>query len=201
MFDWGDKEEEAFQLLKQKLCSAPILDLPKGAENFIVYCDTSHNRLGVVLMQRDKVIAYTSRQLKIHEKNHDLELGALVKGKYLRAQILSAQAEAKKLENFKAEDVGGMLKKKLEPRDDGTVHSTFHVSNLKKCLSDESLVILLDEILIDNELHFIKEPIEIMNHEVKRLKQSRIPIIKVRGNSRRGLMFTWEREDQFKKKY
>ncbi|GKG38491.1 putative reverse transcriptase domain-containing protein [Tanacetum coccineum] len=56
-FDWGDKQESAFQLLKEKLCSAPILALPKGAENFIVYCDASHNGLGVVLMQNEKVIA------------------------------------------------------------------------------------------------------------------------------------------------
>ncbi|GJY10873.1 putative reverse transcriptase domain-containing protein, partial [Tanacetum coccineum] len=80
-FDWVDKEEGVFQLLKQKLCSVPILALLKGAENFIVYCDASHKGLGVVLMQREKVIAYTSRELKIHEKNyitHDLELGAVV---------------------------------------------------------------------------------------------------------------------------
>nr|GEU34815.1 putative reverse transcriptase domain-containing protein [Tanacetum cinerariifolium] len=67
-FDWGDKQEATFQLLKEKLCSAPILALPKGAENFIVYCDASHKGLGVVLMQMEKVIAYASRQLKIHEK-------------------------------------------------------------------------------------------------------------------------------------
>ncbi|GKF32793.1 putative reverse transcriptase domain-containing protein, partial [Tanacetum coccineum] len=80
-FDWGDKQEAAFQLLKEKLCSAPILALPEGAENFIVYCDASHKGLGVVLMQNEKVIAYASRQLKIHEKNyttHDWEIGALV---------------------------------------------------------------------------------------------------------------------------
>ncbi|GJV48981.1 putative reverse transcriptase domain-containing protein [Tanacetum coccineum] len=80
-FDWGEKEEAAFQLIKQKLCSAPILALPKGSENFIVYCDASHKGLGDVLMQNEKVIAYASRQLKIHEKNyttHDLELGAVV---------------------------------------------------------------------------------------------------------------------------
>ncbi|GJV59537.1 putative reverse transcriptase domain-containing protein [Tanacetum coccineum] len=80
-FDWGEKEETAFQLIKQKLCSAPILALPKGSENFIVYCDASHKGLGDVLMQNKKVIAYASRQLKIHEKNyttHDLELGAVV---------------------------------------------------------------------------------------------------------------------------
>ncbi|GKB84818.1 hypothetical protein Tco_0957090, partial [Tanacetum coccineum] len=81
------------------------------------------------------------------------------------------------------------------------VHSTFYVSNLKKCLSDEQLEIPLDEIHIDDKLHFVEEPVEIMDHEVKRLKQSRIPIIKVRWNSRRGPEFTWEREDQFRKKY
>ncbi|GJY47060.1 putative reverse transcriptase domain-containing protein, partial [Tanacetum coccineum] len=76
-FEWGDKQET----LKKKLCSAPILALPQGAEDFIVYCDASHKGLGAVLMQNEKVIAYASRQLKIHEKNyttHDLELGAVV---------------------------------------------------------------------------------------------------------------------------
>ncbi|GKE99857.1 putative reverse transcriptase domain-containing protein, partial [Tanacetum coccineum] len=80
-FVWGDKQEAAFQLLKQKLCSAPILALPEGREDFISYCDASKKGLGAVLMQREKVIAYASRQLKIHEKNyttHDLELGAVV---------------------------------------------------------------------------------------------------------------------------
>ncbi|GJS39326.1 reverse transcriptase domain-containing protein [Tanacetum coccineum] len=80
-FDWSEKAEAAFQLLKQKLCSASILALPEGSENFVVYCDASHKGLGAVLMQREKVIAYASRQLKIHEKNyttHDLELRAIV---------------------------------------------------------------------------------------------------------------------------
>ncbi|GJY10096.1 putative reverse transcriptase domain-containing protein [Tanacetum coccineum] len=80
-FEWGDKQEAAFQLLKQKLCSAPILALPEGSEDFIAYCDTSKKGLGAVLIQREKVISYASRQLEIHEKNyttHDLELGAVV---------------------------------------------------------------------------------------------------------------------------
>ncbi|GKD09092.1 hypothetical protein Tco_1188777 [Tanacetum coccineum] len=81
------------------------------------------------------------------------------------------------------------------------VHSTFHVSNLKKCFVDEPLAILLDEIQIDDKLNFIEEPVEIMDREVKRLKQSGIPIVKVHLNSRRGPEFTWEREDQMKKKY
>ncbi|GJS60465.1 putative reverse transcriptase domain-containing protein [Tanacetum coccineum] len=80
-FEWGDKQKAAFQTLKDKLCSAPILAIPQGAENFIVYCDASHKGLGAVLMQNEKVITYTSRKLEIHKKNyttHDLELGAVV---------------------------------------------------------------------------------------------------------------------------
>ncbi|GJU27214.1 putative reverse transcriptase domain-containing protein [Tanacetum coccineum] len=80
-FEWDDKQEATFQTLKNKLCSAPILALPQGAENFIVYCDASHKGLGVVLMQNEKVISYASRHSKIHEKiytTHDLELGAVV---------------------------------------------------------------------------------------------------------------------------
>ncbi|GKA04467.1 hypothetical protein Tco_0683587 [Tanacetum coccineum] len=80
-FDWGEEQESAFQLLKQKLCDAPIITLPEGSDDFVMYCDTSIKGLGAVLMQRTKVIAYASRQLKDHEKNyttHDLELGAVV---------------------------------------------------------------------------------------------------------------------------
>ncbi|GJY65674.1 putative reverse transcriptase domain-containing protein [Tanacetum coccineum] len=87
------------------------------------------------------------------------------------------------------------------PRELQGVHNTFHYSNLKKCLSDEDLIIPLDEVRIDEKLHFIEEPIEIMDREVKQLKQSRISIVKVRWNSSRGPEYTWEREDQMWKKY
>nr|GEY27208.1 hypothetical protein [Tanacetum cinerariifolium] len=370
----------AFQLLKEKLCSTPILALHEGVENFIVYCDASYKGLGVVLMQNEKVISYASRQLKIHAMNyatHDLELGAVVfalkiwrhylygtkftidydceiryhKGKAnvvadalsrkeqikplrIRAlvmtigldlpnQILEAQTEARKQKKphcrrcgrswlscygdlralimheshkskysvhpgsdkmsklntknhlltgpelihettekiaqikqiiqaardrqksftdvrckplefqvgnrvmlkvspwkgvirfgkrgklntryigpFKVLAKVGTVAYRLElPQQLSRVHSTFHVSNLKKYLSDEPLAIPYDEIHIDDKLYFVEEPVEIMDREVKRLKQSRIPIIKVRRNSRRGPEFTWEREDQFRKKY
>ncbi|GJV78258.1 putative reverse transcriptase domain-containing protein, partial [Tanacetum coccineum] len=257
-FEWGDKQEAAFQTLKNKLCSAPILILPQGAENFIIYCDASHKGLGAVLMQNEKVIAYASRQLKIHEKNyttHDLELGAVVfalkiwrhylygtkctvftdhkslqhildqkelnmrqrrwlkflsdydceiryhSGKAnvvvdalnLPKQILNAQTEAQKPENLKNEYVGGMIRKdipkeKLEPHANGIL-----------CLNGRTIP--LEGLHVDDKLHFVEEPIEIMDREVKRLKQSRILIVKVRWNSRRGPEFTWEREDQFQKKY
>ncbi|GJT98919.1 hypothetical protein Tco_1094437 [Tanacetum coccineum] len=96
----------------------------------------------------------------------------------------------------------GTVAYRLElPNQLSRVHSTFHVSNLKKCLFDEPLAIPLDKIQIDDKLNFIEQPVEIMDHEVKRLKQSRISILKVRWNSRRGSEFTWEREDQIKKKY
>ncbi|GJZ33389.1 putative reverse transcriptase domain-containing protein [Tanacetum coccineum] len=304
-FDWGEKAEAAFQLLKQKLCSVPILSLPEGSENFVVYCDASHKRLGAVLMRREKVIAYASRQLKVHEKNyttHDLELGAIVfalkmwrhylysikcvvftdhkslqhildqKERNMRQrrwldllsdydwlnlpkQILNAQSKARKEENFINEDLHGMINK-LEPRADGTLclnnqswilcfgdlralimHESYkskysihpgsdkmyqdlkklywwpnmkakiatyvskcltcakakgrshyakaeigkvsstglenhHENNekyiqikrkLKKCMADEPHAIPLDEIQDDDNLHFIEEPVEIMD--------------------------------------
>nr|GEX32205.1 putative reverse transcriptase domain-containing protein [Tanacetum cinerariifolium] len=399
-FDWGEKEENDFQLIKQKLCSAPILALPEGSEDFVVYCDASHKGLGVVLMQRENVIAYASRQLKVHEQNyttHDLELGPLVfalkiwrhylygtkctvftdhkslqhildqiklnmrqrrwlellsdydcdiryhPGKanvianalsrkerieplQVRAlvmtigldppkQILEGQIKALKPENLEKEDVGGMIKRdipkeKLEPRADGTlcldgrswlpcygdlrpsgllvqpaipewkwdnitmdfitkllkspqgfntiwvivdrltksahffpirendpldklarlylnrivriqaaqdrqksyadlkqkpmefevgdrvmlkvshwkwvirfelsrVHHTFNVSDLKKCYADEPLVMPLEGIHVDDRLQFVEEPVEIIEREIKRLKQSQIPLAKV----------------------
>ncbi|GKA33583.1 putative reverse transcriptase domain-containing protein [Tanacetum coccineum] len=171
------KEEELY-------ANAPILALPEGSENFVVYCDASHKGLGAVLMQKEKVIAYASRQLKVHEKNyttHDLELGAVVfalkmwrhylygkadvvvdalsrkeRSKPLRVralvmtiglnlpkQILSAQSEAKKEENFINEDLHGMIKK-LEPRADGML-----------CLNNQSWIPCFGDLraLIMHESH------------------------------------------------
>nr|GEX60476.1 hypothetical protein [Tanacetum cinerariifolium] len=81
------------------------------------------------------------------------------------------------------------------------IHDTFHVSNLKRCFVNDDVVIPLDEVQLDDKLHFVEEPVEIMNREVKRLKQRRISIVKVRWNSRRRPEFTWEREDFFRNKY
>nr|GEU93906.1 hypothetical protein [Tanacetum cinerariifolium] len=232
-FDWTEKAEAAFQLLKQKLCSAPILALLEGSENFVVYYDASHKGLGAVLMQRGKVIAYVLRQLKIHEKNyttHDLELRVVVFDlrmwrhylygtkcvvftNHMSLQYILNQKELNIRQGI-AMEKGDTFQKwgKLNPCYTGTfkfhakvgtvtyrlelpeklsrVHSTFHVSNLKKGFSDEPLSISLDEIQIDDKLNFIEEPVKIMFREVKRLKQSHIPIAKVRWNSRHGLEFT-----------
>ncbi|GKD23854.1 putative reverse transcriptase domain-containing protein [Tanacetum coccineum] len=357
-FDWGEEQELAFQTLKDKLCNAPILALPNRPEDFVVYCDASRIGLGCVLMQRGKVIAYASRQLKIHENNYttyDLELGAVVFAlnigelySCIKDRILTAQKEAvdefaglqKGLDEMieqrsdgtfyylnriwvplkgdvrtlimdKAHkskysvhpgadkmyydlrdracvlDFGGSWdvhvslvefsynnsyhasvrcapfealygrkcrspimwaevgegqligpelvqettekisqglkvardcvvrfgkKRKLAPRFVGPfeivkkvgpvaywlvlaeelsgVHDTFHVSNLKKCLADPTLKVPLDEIRVDDKLIFVEEPVKILERELKKLKRSRIAIVKVRWNSKRGPEFT-----------
>ncbi|GKC24582.1 putative reverse transcriptase domain-containing protein [Tanacetum coccineum] len=352
-FDWGEEQENAFQTLMDKLCNAPVLDLLDGLEYFVVYCVASGLGLGCVLMQRGKVIAYASRQLKIHEKNyttHDLELGAVAnvvadalsrkervkrlqrgidemielrsngslyyldriwvplkgdvrtlirdeshKSKYsvhpgadkmyydqrdsvrcapfealygrkCRSTIMWAevgegqyigpelvQKATKKISQIKdrlkaARDrqkryadkrrkllefsVGDYVllkvspwkcvvrfwkKGKLTPRFVGPfeiterigqaayrlrlpeelngVHDTFHVSNLKKCLADLTLQVPLDEIQVDAKFNFVEEPVEILEKEFKKLKQSRIAIVKVRWNSKHRSEFSWEHED------
>ncbi|GJY79376.1 putative reverse transcriptase domain-containing protein [Tanacetum coccineum] len=115
-FDWGDKEEAAFQLIKQKLCSAPILSLPEGREDFVVYCDASHKGLGVVLMQREKLLSDYDCEIHYHPGKANVVADALSRKeriKPLRVRALN-------------EDVRGMIRKdipkeKLEPRADGTL--------------------------------------------------------------------------------
>ncbi|GJS31879.1 putative reverse transcriptase domain-containing protein [Tanacetum coccineum] len=135
--EWGDKQEATFQTLKHKLCSTPILALPQGAENFIVYCDASHKGLGVVLMQNEKVIAYASHQLKIHEKNyttHDLELGAVVFALKIWRHYFDYDCEIRYhlgkanvvADALSRKERRGMIRKdlpkeRLEPRADGTL--------------------------------------------------------------------------------
>ncbi|GKB99015.1 putative reverse transcriptase domain-containing protein [Tanacetum coccineum] len=99
------------------------------------------------------------------------------------------------------EKVGPVAYRLDLPEELNGVHDTFHVSNLKKCLADPTLQVPLDEIRVDAKLNFMEEPVEILEREFKKLKRSRIAIVKVRWNSKRGPEFTWEREDQMKLKY
>nr|GEV50743.1 hypothetical protein [Tanacetum cinerariifolium] len=200
----GEKEEAAFHLIKQKLCSAPILALPKGSKKFIVYCDASHKGLGVVLMQNEKVIAYASRQLKIHEKNyttHDLELGAVVFAfKMWRHYLYGTSIKVAPFEAL----YGRKCRSPVcwEEVRDGQLtgpeiihETTKKIVQIKSRIQaardrQKSYADLKHELCIDDKLHFVKEPVEIMDREIKRLKRSRIPIIKVRWNSKRGPEFT-----------
>nr|GEX59666.1 putative reverse transcriptase domain-containing protein [Tanacetum cinerariifolium] len=165
------------------------------------------------MMQREKVIAYASRQLKVHEKNytiHDLELGADVFALSRQKSYINKRAKPLEFE------VGDMVLLKVSPRKGAVrfgkreklcphyirpfkilarvghvvytlefpeelkgIHNTFHVLNLKKCLAKGDVVVPLDEIQLDDKLHVIEEPVKVVDREVKRLKKSRIPIVKV----------------------
>ncbi|GJU36378.1 putative reverse transcriptase domain-containing protein [Tanacetum coccineum] len=145
-FEWGEKAEAAFQLLKQKLCSSPILALPEGSENFVVYCDASHKGLGAVLMQREKeknVVADAAEVERKEARPPTSRACGYDIGLNLPKQILSAQSEARKEENFINEDLRGMINK-LEPRADGTL-----------CLNNRSWIPCLGDLraLIMHELH------------------------------------------------
>nr|GEU52198.1 reverse transcriptase domain-containing protein [Tanacetum cinerariifolium] len=333
---WIPKEENAFQLIKQELCSAPILALPEGSEDFVVYCDASHKADAFIRKERIKPLRVRALVMTI--------------GLDLPRKIREAQIKALKQENLEKEDVGGLLvqpaipewkwdnimmdfitklpkspqgfdtiwvivdqltksahflpirendpldklarsfqkalgtdismstayhpetdgqsertiqtleymlrtcvvnfgkpmefevgdrvmlkvspwkgvirfgkRGKLNPRyvrpfkvlakvgkvayilelpqELSRVHHTFHVSNIKKCYADEPLVMPLEGIHVDDRLQFVEEPVEIIEWEIKRLKRSRIRLVKIRWNNRRGPGFTWEREDSFRKKY
>ncbi|GKC37525.1 hypothetical protein Tco_1049909 [Tanacetum coccineum] len=99
------------------------------------------------------------------------------------------------------ERIGHVAYRLRLPKELSSVHDMFHVSNLKKCLADANLHVSLDEIKVNKTLRFVEEPLKIMDREVKTLKRSKIPIVKVRWNSERGPEFTWECEDHMKAKY
>ncbi|KAD7477911.1 hypothetical protein E3N88_01047 [Mikania micrantha] len=103
---------------------------------------------------------------------------------------------------FKVLERVGKVAYRLElPEELSNVHPTFHVSNLKKCLADENLHIPLDEVRIDESMHFVERPVKIVDRDVKKLKNKRIPLVLVRWDSKRGPELTWEREDQMKTKH
>nr|GEY08723.1 putative reverse transcriptase domain-containing protein [Tanacetum cinerariifolium] len=324
----GDKKDEAFRILKEKLCNAPVLALPDGPNDYVVHCDASKQGFGCVLMQQGKVggvkklimdEAHTSRysihlgadkmyydlrdlywwpgikrdiaeyisrclnwdtHLSLVEFSYNNSYHTIIKcapfealyGRKCRSLVIWTevgesqligpkiiQETTKKIiqikERFKTarnrqksyvnkrrkplefkvrdrvllkvspwkEVVRFGKKGKLAPRyvrsfeivecvrpvayrlklpqELSCVLDTFHVSNLKKCLAEPYVQVPLDEIKIDENLYFVKEPIEIVERYVKKLKRRRIPLVKVRWNSRQGAEYTWEREDQFRKKY
>nr|GEZ20009.1 putative reverse transcriptase domain-containing protein [Tanacetum cinerariifolium] len=167
--------------------------------------------------KRKKVIAYASRQLKPNEENyttHDIESGAVVFALKIWRQYLyeaprkgvirfgkRGKLNPRYIKPFKILEWIGPVAYKLElPEELSNVHNTFHGSNLKKCLSDESLVIPIKELQFNDKLNFVEDVVEIMDQEIRQLRQSRIPIVKVRWDSKRGPKFTWERKDEIRDK-
>ncbi|KAL8265740.1 hypothetical protein R6Q59_003084 [Mikania micrantha] len=267
-FVWEQKQEDAFQTLKQKLCDAPILSLPEDEINMrqrrwvellndydcvIKYHPGKANVLADALSQKERVkplrvramgmTVQTSLQDKIvHAQQESVERGNPKKELDCGAERqfemkadgiiynqdrmwIPAVDELRKLifdESHKTkvsvhpgadkmyQDLREYywwprMKKDIAwlrlPDELSGVHDVFHFSNLKNCLADESFAIPIEEFQVDEQLHFIEEPLEIMDSEVKQLKRSRLPIVNVRWNSNHGPQFTWEREDHMKSKY
>ncbi|GJW49662.1 putative reverse transcriptase domain-containing protein [Tanacetum coccineum] len=200
-YNWGEMEDTAFQTLKQKFCVVSPFALPEEVEarkeeNFGT--EDLHGMIKNLEPRADGTLCLKNRSwIPLFGDLRALD--------YARLHVIDQSAisdKRRKTIRVQVGDKEGTVAYRLElPEKLSRVHSTFHVSNLKKCLSDEPLAIPLDKIHIDEKLNFIEEPVEIMDREVKRLKQSRIPIVKVRWNSRRGPEYTWEREDQMQKKY
>ncbi|GJU89324.1 putative reverse transcriptase domain-containing protein [Tanacetum coccineum] len=158
------------------------------------------NRL---LTARSRQNSYADRRTKPLK----FEVGAMVLLKVSPCKGIVRFGKRKKLSpcyigSFKILARVGLVAYTLElPEELKGIHSTFHVSNLKKCLAEGDIVVLINEIQLDDKLHMIEEIVKIVDREVKQLKQSRIPVVKVRWNSQRGPEFTWKCEDQIKKKY
>ncbi|GKA23962.1 putative reverse transcriptase domain-containing protein [Tanacetum coccineum] len=248
-FKWGKEQELAFQTLKDKLCNAPVLALPDGPEDFVVYCDASGIRLGCVLMQRGKVIAYASRQLKIHEENyttHDLELGAVVFALKIWRHYLYGTKSIELFSDYdceiryhpgKANVVADALsrKERVKPKrlsfyvrcapfealygrkccspimwaeiEEGQLigpelvqETTEKILQIKdrlkaardrqKSYADKRRKPLEFSVLLKSVALERCESLEILEREFKKLKRSRISIVKVRWNSKRGPEFT-----------
>ncbi|GJZ25123.1 putative reverse transcriptase domain-containing protein [Tanacetum coccineum] len=220
----GGQSERTIQTLEDML-RACVIDFGKGWERHLPLVEFSYNNIGDVQLTGPEIIHETTE--KIVQIRQRLQAArdwqrsyANVRRKPLEFQVedrvmlkVSPQKgvirfgkrgklNPQYIRPFKILKRVGPVAYTLElPKELSNVHNTFHVSNLNKFLSDESLVIPMKELRLDDKLNFVEEPIEIMDREVKQLRQSRIPIVKVRWNSKRGLEFTWEREDQIRAKY
>ncbi|GJT48624.1 putative reverse transcriptase domain-containing protein [Tanacetum coccineum] len=192
--------ERTIQTLEDMLCAC-VIDFGKGWVKHLPLAEFSYNNMcwaevGEAQLTSPELIQETTKKIVL-----------------IKQRMRSDQDRQKSYTNRKRKpmefEVGdmvlakiGKVANKLElPQELSNVHHTFHVSNLKKCYADEPLVMPLEGIHVDDKLQLVGEHVEIMEWKIKRLKRSRIPLVKVRWNSRKGLEFTWERKDSFKQKY
>ncbi|GJU54885.1 putative reverse transcriptase domain-containing protein [Tanacetum coccineum] len=193
------QSKRTIQTLKDMICAC-VIDFGKGWVKHLPLAEFSYNN---------------SYYASIKAAPYEALYGQKCRSPMCWAEVGEAQLTGPELIQETTEKIGklnpryvepfrvlakvGKVAYKLElPQELSRVHHTFHVSNLKKCYADEPLVMSLEGIHVDDKLQFVEEPVEIMEREIKRLKRSRIPLVKVRWNSRRGHEFTWEREDSFK---
>ncbi|KAD6118870.1 hypothetical protein E3N88_10141 [Mikania micrantha] len=199
----------SFEALYGRKCRSPICWTEVG-DSQITGPEIIQETTDKIRHIRDNLLAARSRQKSYADKRRkplEFEVGDMVLLKVSPWKGVVRFGKKGKLAPryvgpFKILERIGKVAYKLELPDElSNVHPTFHVSNLRKCLVDQDLQVPLDDIRIDNTMHFVEKPMEIMDREVKQLKRSRIPIVKVRWESKRGPEFTWEREDQMKLKY
>ncbi|GJQ91201.1 putative reverse transcriptase domain-containing protein [Tanacetum coccineum] len=198
-----------FEVLYGRKCRSPVCWAEVG-EAQLTRPEIIHETTEKIFKIRDRMQAARDLQKSYADKRHrplEFKVGDKVMPKVAPWKGVMRFGKHGKLNPryigpFRIIERIGPVAYRLElPQELSRVHNVFHVCNLKKCLSDDTLVIPLEEIQLDDKLNFVEEPVEIMDREVKQLKRSRIPIIKVRWNARRGPEYTWEREDQFKSKY
>ncbi|GKC19763.1 putative reverse transcriptase domain-containing protein, partial [Tanacetum coccineum] len=198
-----------FEALYGRKCRSPVCWAEVG-EAQLTGPEIIHETTEKIFKIRDRMQAARDRQKSYADKRRrplEFEVGDKVMLKVAPWKGVMRFGKRGKLNPryigpFRIIERIGPVAYRLElPQELSRVHNVFHICNLKKCLSDDTLVIPLEEIQLDDKLNFVEEPVEIMDREVKQLKRSRIPIIKVRWNAHRGPEYTWEREDQFKEKY
>ncbi|XP_076943679.1 uncharacterized protein LOC143614000 [Bidens hawaiensis] len=190
-YEWGSKQKEASQTLKDMFYNALILALPEGSEDFIVFCDASNQDFTLVLVWRLLKALYGRKCCSPICQNEVGESQISI-GNFLSLTLVIVLY-------LTIECIGPAAYRLELPSILSNVHPVFHVSNLKKCLAEGNFQIPLDEVRIDETMHFVKRPVEIMDHKDKVTKRSRIPLVKVCWVSKQEAEFTWEREDQMKK--
>ncbi|KAD4888768.1 hypothetical protein E3N88_20841 [Mikania micrantha] len=198
-----------FEALYGRKCRSPIAWNEIG-ESQIIGPELIQETTDKIHLIRDNLLAARSRQKSYADKRRkslEFQVGDMVLLKVSPWKGVIRFGKKGKLAPryvgpFKVLERIGKVAYKLDlPQELSNIHPTFHVSNLKKCLADDTIHVPLDDVRIDKLMNIIEKPVEIMDRHVKQLKRSRIPIVKVRWESKHGHEFTWEREDQMKLKY